>query len=514
VTVTLRSRLTIVLVVLLGVGLIAADVATYTALRTFLTRRVDQQLHSAVLPAAAAISHPLPQGDAGGGSGDFLIPSGTYVALFDGSNALRVGKFLSEYAGATDPPKPALPASIDDKGTPDAAPFTVTAVSGGLKYRVLVTPVGEGGVFVVAIPLTEVTDTLRNLLWIALVVTLGVLVAMAAISWWTVRRGLRPLERIEQTAGAIAAGDLSQRVEETDPYTEVGRLGSALNVMLGRIEQSMDERLASEEALRRFLADASHELRTPLTSIRGYAELFRRGAGDDPADTALSMRRIEQESARMGTLVEDLLFLARAGQGRPIAHKPVDLSRVSSDAVQDARVVDPARTIDLVAPEELIVTGDEDRLRQVVANLLGNTIAHTPSGGPVHVGLRSEPGFAVLEVSDEGPGIASEDVAHLFEPFYRADASRERAHADDDASAASGAGLGLSIVAAIAEAHGGEASVRSAPGEGTTVSVRLPVEPPRPEDPQPPPSTRSGTSKDEDRTSTWVVGTTEVEEDG
>jgi two-component system, OmpR family, sensor kinase len=512
--VTLRARLTALLVVLLAVGLIAADVATYTALRSFLLRRVDQQLYAARIPAAAMLSHPIPQGQPGGPPEDSALPSGTYAGAFDASGHVLVQQFFKTYGGAKDPPGPDLPSSIVALGGPDPAPFTVRAVSGSLRYRVLSTSLQGGGALVVAIPLTEMTDTLRRLVGIALFVTLAVLLAMAAVSWWTVRRGLRPLERIEQTAGAIAAGDLSKRVEETDPRTEVGRLGSALNVMLGRIEQSMDERLASEEALRRFLADASHELRTPLTSIRGYAELFRRGAGDDPADTALSMRRIEQESARMGTLVEDLLFLARAGQGRPIARKPVDLSRVASDAVQDARVVDPGRRIGLDAPDELIVTGDEDRLRQVVANLLGNALTHTPSGGPVRVRLRQEPGFAVLEVSDEGPGIAPQDVAHIFEPFYRADASRERVRIAEGGPAASGAGLGLSIVAAIAEAHGGEASVKSEPGEGTTVSVRLPVEPPaRPDDPQEARTTFSATPKHGERTSNRVVGTTEVEED-
>lgn len=202
----------------------------------------------------------------------------------------------------------------------------------------------------------------------------------------------------------------------------------------------------------------------------------------------------------MGTLVEDLLFLARAGQGRPVAHEPVDLSRVASDAVQDARVVDPGRRIDLEAPSELIVAGDEDRLRQVVANLLGNALTHTPPGGPVRVRLRTESGSAILEVSDEGPGIAPEDLAHLFEPFYRADASRERVHAEGEPTA-SGAGLGLSIVAAIAEAHGGGASVSSEPGNGTIVSVRLPVEPPARPDPQEPRTTLSAPTQDQDRTS-------------
>jgi two-component system OmpR family sensor kinase len=289
------------------------------------------------------------------------------------------------------------------------------------------------------------------------------------LSWWTVRRGLKPLEEIERTAGSIAAGDLSRRVDLADPRTEVGRLGEALNVMLGRIEGAMDERLASEEALRRFLADASHELRTPLTSIRGYAELFRRGAADDPDDTALAMRRIEQESDRMGVLVEDLLFLARAGQGRPIERGRVDLARLASDAVDDARAMDPARRIDLQGPPTLSVTGDEDRLRQVLANLLSNALTHTPAGSPVVITLRDLGGRAEVDVADRGPGLSPEVVQHVFEPFYRANEARDRGDGSQ------GAGLGLAIVDAIAQAHGGSVSVRSVPGEGSTFCVVIPT---------------------------------------
>jgi two-component system, OmpR family, sensor kinase len=243
--------------------------------------------------------------------------------------------------------------------------------------------------------------------------------------------------------------------------------------MLGRIEDAMDEQRASEEALRRFLADASHELRTPLTSIRGYAELFRRGARDDPEDTALAMRRIEQESQRMGVLVDDLLFLARSGHGRPIEHDPVDLARVAADAVHDAVAVDPSRAITLEAPPTLEVAGDEARLRQVLANLLGNALAHTPSGTPVTVGLRNGGGWAELWVTDSGPGLTDQETARVFDAFYRVDPARERTRSEGR-----GTGLGLAIVAAIAEAHGGTASVESEPGRGATFTVRLPSDTP------------------------------------
>jgi len=472
--VTLRARLTIVLVILVGVGLIVADVATYTALRSFLVQRVDQQLRSSPGLALGILA------DTGGGfprpsgGGDGALPAGTYAALIDPSGAIVAEQFVT-YGGAT-PAVPALPSTIGQGG--DEGPFTTGPRGGdGPRYRALATHlVGSlnGYILVVAIPLTETSQTLRRLLVIAGLVTLAVVAAMAFLSWWIVRRGLRPLEEIEVTAGAIAAGDLSRRVEDTDPRTEVGRLGSSLNVMLGQIEEAMDERRASEEALRRFLADASHELRTPLTSIRGYAELFRRGASASPNDTALAMRRIEQESERMGLLVGDLLFLARAGQGRPVAREPVDLVRLAGDAVQDARAVDPSRSIALEAPDRLVIQGDEARLRQVLGNLLSNALTHTPAGSPVSVKVTGDVAWAEISVRDEGPGLTPEEAAHVFEPFYRADPSRGRMSEATSGDGA-GTGLGLAIVAAIAEAHGGSAGVSSQPGEGSTFTVRVPI---------------------------------------
>ena len=399
------------------------------------------------------------------------------MAFIDASGTLHDRVFSY---GGPEPSKPHLP---EELGT---EPFTTGAVAaGGPRYRVQATQVSNG-VLVVGIPLTEVTQTLRRLVVVALLVTGAVVAAMALISWATVRRGLRPLEEIGDTAGAIAGGDLSRRVDETDPRTEVGRLGISLNGMLGRIEEAMDERRASEEALRRFLADASHELRTPLTSIRGYAELFRRGAEKDPADTAVAMRRIEQESERMGLLVDDLLFLARSGRGRPIAHDPVDLARVAADAVHDAQAIDPSRSIILESPEHLVVAGDDRRLRQVFANLLSNALTHTPDGTPVAVAVREESdGMAAVEVADRGPGLSPEDAANVFDPFYRADPSRGRA----GDGGGEGTGLGLAIVAAIAEAHGGEVDLTTTPGDGAAFVVRIPREAPTTVDaelPEPP----------------------------
>jgi two-component system OmpR family sensor kinase len=237
--------------------------------------------------------------------------------------------------------------------------------------------------------------------------------------------------------------------------------------MLAQIEEAFAERTASEEKLRRFVADASHELRTPLTSIRGYAELFERGAKDDPEDLATAMRRIEEESERMGVMVEELLLLARLGEGRQPERTPVDLAHVVGDAVSDARATDATRTIDLEAPDGLTVIGDDHQLRQVVANLLGNALRHTPGGTPVRVRLGAAGGDAVLVVADDGPGLAPDVAARAFEPFYRADPSRARG--------TGGAGLGLAIVAAIVHAHGGEVGLETATGAGATFTVRLPL---------------------------------------
>ena len=491
---TLRVRLTAVLVILVAVGLLASDVATYTALRSYLVKRIDQQLLSSPHQVLFALSSPdSPGGGPGPGDGDSSLPAGSYAVILDASGTVVGGPFAPSYGGPT-PSPPDLPKTIVAGTLDQPTLFSVGTKSGeGPGYRVIALGLTDGSTLVVAIPLTELTKTLQRLLIIAGSVTLGVLLTLALVSMVTVRRGLRPLERIEGTAEAIAAGDLSQRVEQTDPRTEVGRLGASLNVMLGRIEEAMDERRASEEALRRFLADASHELRTPLTSIRGYAELFRRGASDDPADTALAMRRIEQEGERMGVLVEDLLFLARAGQGRPIAHEPVDLTRVATDAVHDARAVDPSREIELHAPGALSVVGDEGRLRQIFANLLSNALMHTPAGTAVAVRVQANDGWAELEVSDDGPGLSSDEVEHVFEPFYRADPARGRVRDDDQTEDGNGTGLGLAIVAAIAEAHGGTVGVTSAPGQGATFRVRVPVERATPsDDPSPSASARDG----------------------
>jgi two-component system OmpR family sensor kinase len=324
-----------------------------------------------------------------------------------------------------------------------------------------------GGALVVGQPLTDVTETLHRLVVVEVGVTAVALAVVTGLGMWLVRLGLRPLDQIETTAAAIADGELSRRVEFDDPRTEVGRLGRALNVMLSRIEAAFAERRASEDRLRRFVADASHELRTPLAAVRAYAELFRRGADRRPDDLARAMTGIETESARMSSLVDELLLLARLDQGRPLELRPLDLTGVAEAAVDAARTVAPDRPLVLEAGRPVNVRGDSDRLRQVIDNLLANVRAHTPPETPAIVRVKQEGDAVVLEVADRGPGMDGDTAAHVFERFYRADPSRSRARG--------GVGLGLAIVAAIAEAHGGRATVSSTPGAGSTFRVTLPA---------------------------------------
>ena len=318
-----------------------------------------------------------------------------------------------------------------------------------------------------AVPLREAEDTLHRLVVVEVLVGAGVIVALVMLGWLVIRVGLRPLERIGRVASEIAGGDLSRRVTRSDSKTEVGRLGLSLNEMLAQIERAFQDRSESEERLRHFLADASHELRTPLSSIRGYAELFRLGAANDPATLERAMSRIEAEATRMGVLVEDLLLLARLDQfpeGRRIA---VDLRVLAEHATDDARVVAPGREITLTADEPLLVMGDPDRLRQLIANLVRNAVIHTPSGSPIELTLHRELDQAVFEVRDHGRGLPPDVVDKVFERFWRADPGRARGPG--------GAGLGLAIVRAIVLAHGGQVHAENPAGGGALFRVTLPL---------------------------------------
>jgi two-component system OmpR family sensor kinase len=465
---SLRARLLLVVVALVTGGLLGAGVLTYRALSSSLLERVDEQLESARGPAGVALRVDEPFGP-GPASFD-VLPPGTYVDVRgpDG-DVLDIRVF-------TFGPRDGIPAPSLPEGLPgaDGAPvgttrtYTVGSIDPEVTYRALATSLGPSqGTLTVAVPLIEMRATLNRLVVAEVLVGGIVLALVAASALWLVRVGLRPLEGIGETAGAIAAGDLSRRVEPADERTEVGRLGRSLNAMLAQIEAAFEERRASESRLRRFVADASHELRTPLTSIRGYAELFRRGADTRPEDLEKSMARIEAEASRMGVLVDDLLLLARLDQGRPLEREPVDLRTVVTDAVESARTIDPDRPIDLTIDDDARLVGDEARLRQVLDNLLENARVHTPEGTPVHVRVARDGTDIVISVRDEGPGLSAEDATKAFERFYRGDPVRSRA--------TGGSGLGLSIAAAIVDAHGGTTTAASHEGSGATFEVRIPA---------------------------------------
>ncbi|MFY2861597.1 sensor histidine kinase [Mycobacterium sp. THU-M104] len=365
--------------------------------------------------------------------------------------------------------EPALPP--DNDVGPE--PTTLPSVSGSdIEWRA-VSVRGPHGLTTVAIDLSDVQHTVRSLAWLQVGIGVGVLVLVGIASFAMAQRSLRPLSEVEQTAAAIAGGQLDRRIPQRDPRTEVGQLSLALNGMLTQIqealassESSAEKARGSEERMRRFITDASHELRTPLTTIRGFAELYRQGAA---RDVSMLLARIESEASRMGLLVEDLLLLARLDAQRPLEHHQVDLLALASDAVHDAQAVDPKRTIRievLDGPGTPEVVGDEARIRQVLSNLLVNALQHTPESADVIVRVGTDGDDAVIEVADKGPGMSREDAARVFERFYRTDSSRARA--------SGGTGLGLSIVDSLVHAHGGRVTVTTAPGDGCCFRVTLP----------------------------------------
>ncbi len=475
---SLRARLVLGVILLAGIGLAAADVATYSSLSSFLIGRTDTSLQDAHLSVSRALGGgPGDHGHGGslpndGGPGGLAnaVP-GDYLQIRKLDGTIITTQAARDFPGTDVDPAPKLPKSVSLPAASDGGDrvtyFTTDAVKGAERYRVRasIEASAPNRIVLLAAPLEDVDSTLHRLLLIELLVTGLVLAGIALLGLYVIRVGLKPLRAIEATAASIAGGDLSQRVEHADERTEVGRLGLALNAMLAHIESAFKAREASERKLRQFVADASHELRTPLAAVRAYAELFGRGAADRPDDLARSMTGIRRESERMTLLVDDLLLLARLDEGRPLEQKPVELGDVVSEAVETARTLDTTRPIELET-EPASVVGDRDRLRQIVDNLLSNARAHTPPGTPVHVSLTRTNGSARLTVADDGPGMTADQVAHVFERFYRTDASRTRA--------SGGVGLGLSIVAAVAEAHGGEVSAESEPGHGARFHVELP----------------------------------------
>jgi two-component system OmpR family sensor kinase len=495
----LRTQLVLSVVALAALAVLVVSAAGAFVLRDYLIGRIDRQLVDSLRPLTAigAVDSASTKADRLDGTrrdpDDFRPPTVYFGQVYD-SNGTVLGLLGSALPAEVAPPNiPTLDATTlaDVSGKP----FTVQS-SSGTDWRVLVLPVNQNASstaasVAVGLPLNDIQETVGRLLAIDLVVGFIALVILALVAWWTVRSSLRPLMAVEETAEAIAGGDLTQRVPVADSRTEVGRLGIALNTMLGRIEEaftaqqrSEEQARASEDRMRQFVADASHELRTPLTTIRGFAELYRQGAATDPAQAQQAMRRIEEAAARMGLLVDDLLLLARLDQQRPLTSEPVDLLALATEAVHDARLLSTQHPIELrLLPGDSapVVAGDAQRLRQVLTNLLSNAVHHTPAGTDVTVvvGVPDDgTGTALLEVRDEGPGLSPTDAERIFERFYRADSSRTRGgEAAVDASTAGGTGLGLAIVAALVAGHGGTVDVETTPGAGATFRVRLPLLP-------------------------------------
>jgi len=480
---SLQKRLVAVVASLLVIGLLVADIVTYAEVHSFLYGQADntlaqnESLGFEYLTYAAERGVPVNEADL-----SRRITADVYVQLLNHSGHV----ILSRPSGPLARPDPApiltkdIPVQeVPDIGShvrvgryagtfrpdPDAVVLGSTGDPDG-RYRTVAVSVPQG-TLVTSLSLNPTNDTLASLRKVELSASVAVLLAMGVLVLLVVRRGLRPLRQMAGTADAIASGDLTRRVPEGRPGTEVGRLGSALNEMLTQIEGAFAEKSASEERLRQFVADASHELRTPLTSIRGYAELLGRGGFSDEAGRQKALKRIEEEATRMGGLVEDLLLLAELDRGRPLRSEPVDLHRICADAVDDSNAVPHDHHLTLEAGPPVVVVGDGERLAQVAHNLVRNALAHTPPGTEVTVSTGVTQTLGFIRVSDNGPGIPPGKAGRIFDRFYQGDPSRS----------ASGTGLGLAIVRAIAEALHGTAAVATSAQGGATILVKIPLAP-------------------------------------
>ena len=469
---SLRNRLILASVVLASFAIIASDFAANAALRTYLISQVDDQLinisNTSLNRLDRAGIAPLEADDT---NSPFKIleplrgvPTATSITLLDIDGNL-IGQVGGELGGKN---FAVTGLKIAEVSQYKNRPFTIEGRDGEPDIRALaqMLPTGMGSV-IVADSLEKVDKTLSQLRFLFLILGLIALIAIAMAARWIIALGLKPLEAVEDTAEAIAAGDLSARLPAAKPDTEVGRLTTSLNTMLARIEESFTARLESENKLRRFVADASHELRTPLTAIRGFAELHRQGAVVGEEKTKELINRIEKESVRMSSLVEDLLLLARLDQSRELAKEPVDLNTLITEAVASARAAGPNHPIEIkLEASEIFVLGDSQRIHQVIANLLANARAHTPNGTQISITAMQGVSETTIAVSDKGPGLSKADQDRIFERFYRADPSRVR-------NSGEGSGLGLSIVDAVMKAHGGYVTVKSEVGQGATFTLHF-----------------------------------------
>jgi len=474
---SLRNRLILATLALATVAIAASDFAASNSLRSFLINQADNQLNDVVqtsmlrLDRAGIESEISNEGEVQNGFRPLrplgAVPTTTAVTLLDLDGNI-VGQIGGEFANSID-------AGEFQKLTPaevishDGLPFTIPGDDGNPDIRAIARPLPSGeGTVVISVALDSVEKTVAGLTGIFFLISLIVLISIAVVARSLIKLTLKPLNQIEKTAAAIAEGDLSARLPEVNPNTEVGRLTGSLNTMLSRIEESFAIRTESESKLRRFVADASHELRTPLTAIRGFAELHRQGAVVGEEKTKELVSRIEKESIRMSSLVEDLLLLARLDQSRELTIDPVDINHLVKEAVASARAAGPDHEIAIsTVNDEIFVLGDSMRIHQAIANLLANARTHTPAGTKIAVDILQNELETRISVSDNGPGLSDVDQERVFERFFRADPSRVRVSGE-------GSGLGLAIVDAVMKAHGGSVEVKSKLGEGATFTIIFP----------------------------------------
>ena len=474
---SLRNRLLLATLVVVVIGIGASDFAAHTELKKYLIKQVDQQLTNVTSGSIGRLNRagiePNVNEEQDNGSPFRIVrplrgvPTETFVTLLDANGQVlgRLGGDISKtiqttkFDGFT----------LEKVAATNGVPFTIKGVDDAPDTRALaqILPTGLGSI-ITAVSLNGVDKTLHEMTLFFLFISLIVLLLIGLLSRFIIRLSLRPLNEVEITAAAIAAGDLSARLPDNNPKTEVGKLTRSLNTMLSRIEESFALRVASESRLRQFVADASHELRTPLTAIRGFAELHRQGAVEGVEKTKELIGRIEKESIRMGSLVEDLLLLARMDEARPVSMVPVDLSHLVHECIVSAQAAGPDNQIVSNIEPDVFVLGDNKKIHQTVANLLANARTHSPTGTKIMVTLKSGKDDIRVSVSDEGPGLSSTDQERIFERFFRADPSRQR-------SVGEGSGLGLSIVDAIMKLHGGSVSVESELGRGATFTLTFPI---------------------------------------
>lgn len=475
----LSSKLALLVMAILFSGLVLASVLTATLLQRSLVQQVDADLLNTYSSIANQVLNEQT-------NTDNTLPSDYYMLIRTKANPTKPTDFYTddtiEQHGLPNL-ELYMPNDMDDYSDKVyAKPFTTTSFTGDTEWRVAVREVfntltGKSiGYVYIALPLTETYETIDQIQRALLISAAAITALGGAIGVISVNRSLKPLSRMEQTAAMIAEGDLTQRVPQYPRDTEIGSLAQSLNTMLSQLELAFDEREQSESRMRRFVSDASHELRTPLATIRGYGELYRMGAIQDSEAMDDTMRRVEDSARRMASLVEDLLHLARLDERRAARSEPIDLAVLALDATSDLHALDPTRTVRLVGLDDAqpsgatTVLGDEDQLRQVFANLVGNIARYTPEGSAVEIALggASEPEgeFVVVEFRDHGPGVNPEHASRIFERFYRIDSSRNRK--------SGGSGLGLAIVSAIIESHHGTVGVEQTSGGGLTVQVKLP----------------------------------------